>query len=129
MNQHQVQHPPDVNTLSGFDLAIFALYLGGTVLFGSWFVRRSRNTESFMAAGRTLPGWACGMSIFATYVSSISFLAIPGNAYQTNWNAFVFSLSLPLATWAAVRFFVPLYRGRGEVSAYSYLESRFGAWA
>ncbi|MEX2401147.1 MAG: sodium:solute symporter [Rhodothermales bacterium] len=129
MNQHQVQHPPDVNSLSGFDLAIFALYLGGTVLFGSWFVRRSRNTESFMAAGRTLPGWACGMSIFATYVSSISFLAIPGNAYQTNWNAFVFSLSLPLATWAAVRFFVPLYRGRGEVSAYSYLESRFGAWA
>ena len=118
-----------MNSLSGLDLAIFVVYLGGTILFGSWFVRRSRSTEAFTAAGRTLPGWVCGMSIFATYVSSISFLAIPGKAYQADWNAFVFSLSLPIATWMAVRFFVPLYRNRNEISAYSYLEHRFGPWA
>ena len=118
-----------MGTLTGIDLAVFLVYLIGTILFGSWFVRRSRSTESFTSAGRSLPGWACGMSIFATYVSSISFLAIPGNAYQSNWNAYVFSLSLPIATWLAVKFFVPLYRQRGEISAYSYLEHRFGPWA
>lgn len=115
--------------ITGIDLVIILLYIGGTVLFGSWFVRRSRNTEAFTAASRSLPGWVCGMSIFATYVSSISFLAIPGKAYQADWNPYVFSLSIPLATWMAVRFFVPLYRQRGEVSAYSFLEARFGPWA
>ena len=69
------------------------------------------------------------MSIFATFVSSISFLALPGKAYQSDWNAFVFSLSIPVAAWMAVKFFVPLYRSIGSISAYSYLESRFGPWA
>ena len=115
-----------MNPISGIDLAIFVLYLGGTILFGSWFVRRSRSTEAFTVALRSMPGWACGMSIFATYVSSISFLAIPGRAYGADWNAYVFSLSLPLATWIAVRYFVPLYRNLGEISAYAFLEQRFG---
>src|SRR5438552_3199658 len=50
-------------------------------------------------------------------------------AYAGDWNAFVFSLSLPLALWVAVRWFVPFYRHSGAVSAYEHLEKRFGAWA
>ncbi|MFH1919588.1 MAG: sodium:solute symporter [Planctomycetota bacterium] len=111
------------------DIAVLLIYLLGVVAFGSWFVRRSRTTEGFMAAGRSLPGWAVGLSIFGTYVSSISFLALPGKAYGDNWNPFVFSLSLPIAALIAVRFFVPFYRRYGEISAYNHLEHRFGAWA
>ena len=91
------------------DVAVLLIYLAGVVGFGCWFVRRSRTTEGFTAAGRSLPGWAVGLSIFGTYVSSISFLALPGKAYGGNWNPFVFSLSLPVAAWIAVRFFVPFY--------------------
>jgi SSS family solute:Na+ symporter len=69
------------------------------------------------------------MSIFATYVSSISYIALPGQAYQSNWNPFVFSLSLPFASFAAIKFFVPLYRSVNSPSAYTYLEMRFGPWA
>jgi SSS family solute:Na+ symporter len=69
------------------------------------------------------------MSIFATYVSSISYLALPGQAYLTNWNAFVFSISIPLALFLAVKYFVPLYRSINSPSAYTYLEDRFGPWA
>ncbi len=76
-----------------------------------------------------MPAWVVGMSIFATFVSSISYLALPGQAYQTNWNPFVFSLSLPLAAIMAVKFFVPLYRSVNSPSAYTYLEIRFGKWA
>jgi SSS family solute:Na+ symporter len=54
---------------------------------------------------------------------------LPAKAYATNWNAFVFSLSLPLATWIAVRWFLPFYRRTGHVSAYHHLEARFGPWA
>ncbi len=100
-----------------------------TLAVGLAFWRRSRTVEGFTAAERNLPGWLLGISIVGTYVSSISFLALPGKAFAANWNPFVFSLSLPLATWIGVRYFLPFYRRRTQVSAYSHLEERFGAWA
>jgi solute:Na+ symporter, SSS family len=112
--------------LSLVDLIVLIVYFFGVVIFGSLFFKKSRHTEAFMAAGRSLPAWLVGMSIFATYVSSISFLAIPGSAFQYDWSRFTFSLAIPVAAFIAVRFFVPLYRGRSEISAYSYLEDRFG---
>lgn len=117
------------NHFTSIDWIVLVVYFCGTMSIGFYFYRKSRSSEGFMAAGRSLPGWACGLSIFATYLSSISFLALPGNAFSSNWNAFVFSLSLPIAAWIAVRFFLPYYRASGEVSAYAMLEHRFGPWA
>ncbi len=76
-----------------------------------------------------IPSWVIALSIFATFVSSISYLALPGSAYLGNWNAFAFSLSLPFAIIVAVKFFVPVYRKIDSPSAYTFLELRFGPWA
>jgi SSS family solute:Na+ symporter len=111
------------------DWAVVVIYFAGTLAIGFFFSRRSRSAAGFTTGGRTIPGWACGLSIFATYLSSVSFLALPGKAYAANWNPFVFSLSLPIATWIAVRYFLPYYRRSEEVSAYAHLEHRFGPWA
>jgi SSS family solute:Na+ symporter len=115
--------------VAAIDLAVIAGYFMLVMGIGFYFWRRSRSVEGFTAADRSMPGWVCGLSILATYVSSISFLALPGKAFATNWNPFVFSLSLPIATWVSVRYFLPYYRLTGEVSAYSHLEHRFGPWA
>lgn len=115
--------------LSLVDLLIFFLYMTLIVIFGVSFSFKKRTTSDYVTGGGRLPSWAIGMSIFATFVSSISFLALPGNAYLSNWNGFVFSLSIPLAAFCAVFFFVPLYRKMGSQSAYYYLEKRFGLWA
>jgi SSS family solute:Na+ symporter len=112
-----------------FDTAVLLLYFAAMLGIGFAFARKSGRTEEYMAAGRSLPGWAVGLSLFGTYVSSISFIALPGKAYAGNWNYWVFSLSLPLAAWVAGRWFVPFYRRLGHVSAYEHLERRFGAWA
>ena len=111
------------------DLIIFFVFTGGIVLFGASFYSRKATADDFTSAGRSLPGWVVGMSIFSTYVSSISYLGYPGKAYDSNWNAFVFSLSIPVASWVAARWFVPFYRKQTSVSAYSFLEERFGLWA
>lgn len=116
-------------SLSFPDLAVLLVYLVGVTGFGCWFYRRNRDSERFMSAGRSLPGWAVGLSIFGSYVSSISFLANPGKSFAGNWNPFVFALTLPLAAWIAVKWFVPFFRRSGEISAYAHLESRFGPWA
>jgi len=115
--------------LSVPDLVVLVAYLVGIAILGSYFRRSSRTAREYMTAAGDLPGWAIGLSIFGTYLSSNTFLGVPGKAYGGDWNAFVFSLSIPVSAWLAVRFFVPFYRRRGEVSAYTHLEQRFGAWA
>ena len=115
-----------MNTL---DLVIFAVFTLGVVLFGCSFYRKGSSADEFTRAGRSLPGWVVGMSIFATYVSSISYIGYPGKAFASNWNAFVFSLSIPVASYFAAKYFVPFYRNGGSVSAYSFLEEKFGRWA
>ena len=119
----------DSTSISTADLAVLIVYLAGTTALGLWIGRKNTSAEQFTSASGKLPGWAVGLSIFGTFVSSISFLALPGKAFGSNWNALVFSLSIPLAAWVAVKWFVPFYRSRGEVSAYHHLEARFGAWA
>lgn len=111
------------------DLVVFLVYMLAIVLFGASFYFKKRSADQYITGGGNLPSWAIGMSIFATFVSSISFLALPGNAYLTNWNGFVFSLSIPIAAILAVKFFVPLYRGIKSASAYYFLETKFGSWA
>jgi SSS family solute:Na+ symporter len=111
----------DLIIVVGYNLAVVAL--------GCTFWRRSGTSERFMSAGRSIPGWALGLSVFGSYVSSISFLANPGKAFADNWNSFVFAVSMPLAAGIAVRWFVPFYRRSGAVSGYEHLEHRFGPWA
>jgi SSS family solute:Na+ symporter len=111
------------------DVIIFLVYLVGIVLFGSSFYRKNKSSYAFTLGNKNIPTWVISLSIFATFVSSISYLALPGQAYQSNWNPFVFSLSIPFASFMAVRFFVPLYRSVNSPSAYTYLEMRFGPWA
>ena len=111
------------------DIIVFLLFTGGVVAFGCSFFKKKGTSEEFTSAGRSLPGWVVGMSIFATYVSSISYLGYPGKAFSGDWNAFVFSLSIPIASYFAARYFVPFYWSQDSISAYSFLENRFGPWA
>ncbi len=111
------------------DLVVLAVYFAATMAVGFAVTRRSRSVDGFTAADRNLPGWLTGLSILGTFVSSITFLALPAKAFASNWNPFVFSLTLPLATWAALRWFLPFYRRSACVSAYEHLEHRFGPWA
>ncbi|WP_257668617.1 sodium:solute symporter [Parapedobacter tibetensis] len=118
-----------MHSLPLLDVAIIVLYLIAMILVGVWFSRKNKSSEQFTKASGMIPGWAVGISLYATFLSSNTFLGVPGKAFGSNWNALVFSLSMPLAAWVAVKYFVPFYRTSGGVSAYSHLEHRFGAWA
>ena len=118
-----------MNGLPVVDIIIILVYLSGVTLMGVLLGKRKRNSRGFMIAGGNLPGWVIGLSIFGTYLSSNTFLGIPGKAFSENWNSFVFSLSIPIAAWLAVKYFIPFYRKRKEISAYHQFEKRFGKWA
>ncbi|HET8736594.1 MAG TPA: sodium:solute symporter [Pricia sp.] len=111
------------------DITVFFVYIVGIAVFGGSFFRKNMTSSSYTIGNKDIPGWVVTMSIFATFVSSISYLALPGSAFLTNWNAFAFSLSLPIASVIAAKYFVPLYRKVNSPSAYTYIEGRFGPWA
>lgn len=111
------------------DLIVFFIYMIGILAVGALFYKKNKTSSAFTLGNSNIPNWVITLSFFATFVSSISYLALPGAAYLKNWNSFVFSLSLPIAAVVAIYVFVPLYRRVNSPSAYTYLEERFGGWA
>ena len=117
--------------MSGFDIAVVIAYFIGIAVFGCsfYFRKGADDAREFVEGGGRVPGWVLALSIFATYVSSISFLALPAMAYLADFNAFVLSLSIPVSGGIAAWLFVPYYRRVASASAYADLERRFGPWA
>ena len=112
---------------AGFGLVNYVtllLYLGGMVWLGSSFMSKNKTTDDFFRGGQRIPWWAAGVSIFATMLSSITFMAIPAQAYSVGWNLFLansYLIITPLVTLV----FLPFYRTMNVTSAYEYLERRF----
>ncbi|MEX6690855.1 sodium:solute symporter [Danxiaibacter flavus] len=111
------------------DIVIIIAYLFIMVAVGFYFSKKNKTASQFTKASGKIPGWALGLSIYATFLSSNTFLGVPGKAFASNWNAFMFSLSMPFAAWVASKYFVRYYRNNGAISAYTNLEQRFGLWA
>jgi SSS family solute:Na+ symporter len=118
-----------MSSLPVIDLIIIAIYVFIIVLTGVYFAIRGGGSNNFVSAGGILPAWAVGLSIFGTYLSSNTYIGVTGKAYGGNWNAFIFSLAIPIAAWIASRYFVPFYRESDNISAYAHVEKRFGPWA
>jgi SSS family solute:Na+ symporter len=111
------------------DLLIIAFYMLAMILTGVWFFGKNKSPDQFTKASGKIPQWAVGISIYATFLSSNTFLGVPGKAFGSNWNSFVFSLGMPFSAWIAAKYFIPFYRNSGEISAYTHFEKRFGPWA
>ena len=96
------------------------------MLFGLKFAHKQDSTNSYFAAGGSVPAWAIGMSIFATLISSVTFLAYPGAAYGGSWILLVQGLMVPIVLVGMIWFIVPLFRKAIKLSTYEYFERRFG---
>lgn len=117
------------NTLHIVDYLIVLVALVFFVLFGMSFSKKQTNTSHFFVASGSLPSWAVGLSILATLISSVTFLAYPGAGYDSNWILLVQGLMVPIVLIFLLNFIVPFYRKVVGVSAYEYFEKRFGYFA
>jgi len=106
---------------------IVAAYLGGMIGVGVWFMKResSGTTDSYFRGGQRIPWWVAGLSIFATMLSSLTFMGIPARAYQTDMSWYLGQLTILLVVPMVVLFYLPFFRKLNLTSAYEYLEKRF----
>ncbi|MFU8861791.1 MAG: sodium:solute symporter [Cyclonatronaceae bacterium] len=114
------------STLHIVDYLVLATYLLFIVIFGVSFAWKQKSTNHYFAASGGLPSWAVGLSILATLISSVTFLAYPGAGYNSNWILLVQGLMVPIVLIFLVNFIVPLYRKVIGISTYEYFEKRFG---
>lgn len=113
-------------TLHIVDYIIIGVSLLISVGVGVMFSRKQNTIKKFFTAGGTIPTWAIGMSILATLISSVTFLAYPGAGFSSNWILLVQGLMVPVVLLFFIGFIVPLYRQVIKISAYEYFEQRFG---
>lgn len=111
------------------DLITLVLYFVAMLGIGYWCSVRMTGTEGYFVGGRNIPGWAVGLSMLGTAISSISFLAYPQAAYETDWAKLIPGFMVPIAALFGIYFFIPYYRRAGLVSVNQYLEMRFAPWA
>ncbi|NQU54050.1 MAG: cyclically-permuted mutarotase family protein [Bacteroidetes bacterium] len=100
-------------------------YLGGMLYLGYFFMKRENGTEDFFKGGGRIPWWAAGMSIFATMLSAITFMAIPAKAFATDWKYFPMAIAILIMAFPVVKYYLPFFRRLNVTTAYEYLERRF----
>ncbi len=115
--------------VQGLNIAVVAGYLLLIVGVGVYFGLKKKDANQFMVAHQTMPGWAVGLSMFGSYISSISFLANPAQTFAGNWMFAGFTAITPLGLLIGASIFMRFYRRSNTVSAYTHLERRFGPWA
>jgi len=111
--------------IAALDWAVLIVYLLTLVGIGLYFARRDDSTEDYFVAGRTMPWWAAGVSIFGTQLSAITFLAVPAKAFSADWVYFLVNMTIIMVAPLVVYVYLPFLRGSGVTSAYEYLEKRF----
>ena len=121
-----MSQPEPQSALRFVDWLIVGLYFVFTLWMGSHFSKRQTSSERYFLGNRKLPGWAVGMSIFATIISSWAFLAIPGKSFKDDMQYLLTIAPLPLVVLIAALFIIPVFRDKIRLSAYEYLERRFG---
>lgn len=116
----------DKSSIHIVDYLIIGISLCIPIAISLYFSRKQNSVNNFFKAGGSLPGWAVGMSILATLISSVTFIAYPGAGFSSNWILLVQGLMVPLTLVFLIGFLVPLYRKIINLSAYEYFEQRFG---
>lgn len=111
--------------MSTLDFVVLIGTIIGIATYGVWRTRKTRDINTYLKGDRKTGWGTIGLSVMATQASAITFLSMPGQAYE-NGIAFVqnyFGLPLALIIIAAV--FVPLYRRLKVYTAYEFLGHRF----
>lgn len=111
--------------MNGLDWVILVGTLAAVVGLGLWKERGVKTSEAFLRGGRDDKWWTIGLSIMATQASAITFLSMPGQAYEDGMGFVQFYFGQPIAMVLLAAFIVPIFYRLKVYTAYEYLETRF----
>lgn len=109
------------------DWVIVVLLNGSIIAYGIYLSRGSQTSADWFLAGRSLPWWLVGLSMYATAIDSSDLVADSGGTYTLGLSYFVTNWVGTIGGWAVAAFLIlpPIYRA-GMYTNAEYLEARFG---
>ncbi len=86
-------------------ILFFFLFVAITLGITYWAARRTRTTEQFYAAGRSVSGFQNGLALAGDYMSAASFLGIAGLVALSGFDGLIYSIGF-LVGWPVVMFLI-----------------------
>jgi SSS family transporter len=111
--------------LSFLDVLIVVLYVVGTTLLGAYFARGQRDLKTYFVGDRDVAWWLVLVSIVATETSTVTFLSVPGLAYEGDLTFLQLAFGYVVGRVVIAVFLLPQYLRGGLLSAYELLRQRF----
>ena len=111
--------------MTSLDWLVLVVTIGSIVGFGLYKSRAAANADEFIRGGYDLRWPTIGLAVMATQASAITFLSVPGQAYEDGMRFVQFYFGLPIAMVVISAVFVPIYYRLKVFTAYEFLESRF----
>ena len=116
----------DGGGLTWLDWAILAVYAAGVVALGWYYSRKQRSTDEYFIGSGKMNSTLIGISMFATFLSTISYLSYPGEMIAKGPVRMLGMLAMPIAYVIVGFLMLPVYMRQRVTSAYELLEARLG---
>ena len=111
--------------MSTIDWLVMFGSLLAIAIYGIYKTRSVHTAQSYLQGDNEKKWWEIGLSVMATQASAITFLSVPGQAYDDGLRFIQFYFGLPLAMIVIAVFFIPMYYKLKVYTAYEFLEQRF----
>ncbi len=118
--------PQQVHGVRVADWVVITGYGVGLLGVGWYFSRKIRNTEDYLLGGRRMRSGSVGLSLFATLLSTITYLALPGEMINKGPVMLFSVLAIVIAYLVVGYLLIPRFMELQVTSAYEILETRLG---
>jgi SSS family solute:Na+ symporter len=113
-------------SVGALDLAVLLAYMAFMVVLGMWLGRGARDVAEYAVGSRDLPWWLILFSIIATETSSVTFLSIPGFAFERDFTWLQIALGFVIGRFAVAFLLLPEYFKGTLFTSYEVLHRLFG---
>ncbi|KAF4112521.1 sodium-coupled monocarboxylate transporter 1 [Onychostoma macrolepis] len=117
-----------VSTFSVWDYVVFAgliLFAAGIGLFQAIRGRKEASSDEFLLGGRQMTAVPVALSLTASFMSGITVIGTPAEAYMYGTPFWLFIFSYTIMSIISAELFVPLFYRLSITSTYEYLEMRY----
>lgn len=114
------------HSMSSLDWTVIGLYAVGMLAVGWYYSRRAATTDDYLLGGRNMNPLNVGLSLFATLLSTISYLAYPGEMIRYGPMILAMIVAYPFVALVVGWLMIPFFMRLQVTSAYQILEMRLG---
>ncbi len=93
------------STTNWTSILFFFVFVGATLVITYWAAKRTKTTEHFYAAGRSISGFQNGLALAGDYMSAASFLGIAGLVALNGFDGLIYSTGW-LVGWPIILFLI-----------------------